>query len=138
MNNNGTCGALDFTLGGSPYIDSTVSSSLTPSRGGHSQPSALSSLKTQPSQHPLALSQRGPSWGGLLHALEPPHQRDLPLEGVQEACLLRYFIEELSHWVSSILSVQNDDADSLVRSGRSSTAVSAPRPRESPAVSSPT
>ncbi|KAF5586975.1 ARCA-like protein [Fusarium pseudoanthophilum] len=99
VNNNGTSSeGLEFTPGGLTYFNPTNSSSLTPSRGGHSQPSALPAFETQPAQHPLALSQRGPSWGGLLHALEPPHQRDLPLEGVQEACLLRYFIEELSHW----------------------------------------
>ncbi|KAI1069402.1 hypothetical protein LB507_008630 [Fusarium sp. FIESC RH6] len=45
---------------------------------------------------PFGSSQRGPSWGGLLHTLEPPQGRDVPLEGVQEACLLRYFIEDLS------------------------------------------
>ncbi|KAJ4009521.1 hypothetical protein NW752_009111 [Fusarium irregulare] len=47
---------------------------------------------------PFGSSQRGPSWGGLLHTLEPPQGRDVPLEGVQEACLLRYFIEDLSPW----------------------------------------
>ncbi|EXK86048.1 hypothetical protein FOQG_10097 [Fusarium oxysporum f. sp. raphani 54005] len=99
VNNDGTSsGTLDFVLGDSTYFNSTVSTSLSPSRGGHPQAAGLPTFETQPSQHPLALSQRGPSWGGLLHALEPPHQRDLPLEGVQEACLLRYFIEELSHW----------------------------------------
>ncbi|KLP19231.1 ARCA protein [Fusarium fujikuroi] len=99
LNNDETSGrTLDFALGESTYFNSTVPESLSPSRGGHPQASALPAFQTQPSQHPLALSQRGPSWGGLLHALEPPHQRDLPLEGVQEACLLRYFIEELSHW----------------------------------------
>ncbi|RGP62695.1 hypothetical protein FSPOR_9082 [Fusarium sporotrichioides] len=57
-----------------------------------------------PSSHPqpfrsyIDLSQRDPSWGGLLHTLEPPQVRDLPLDGIQEACLLRYFIEDLSPW----------------------------------------
>jgi hypothetical protein len=40
----------------------------------------------------------------------------LPLEGVQEACLLRYFIEELSHWVSSATPRRNAAADFTVRS----------------------
>lgn len=61
---------------------------------------ALASCQTHSSQQHLALSQRDPSWGGILHTLEPPERRDVPLESVQEACLLRYFIEELSPWVS--------------------------------------
>ncbi|KIL92214.1 hypothetical protein FAVG1_04622 [Fusarium avenaceum] len=59
---------------------------------------ALASCQTHSSQQHLALSQRDPSWGGILHTLEPPERRDVPLESVQEACLLRYFIEELSPW----------------------------------------
>jgi hypothetical protein len=40
----------------------------------------------------------------------------LPLEGVQEACLLRYFIEELSHWVGLATPRRNAAADFTVRS----------------------
>ncbi|KAF4332208.1 hypothetical protein FBEOM_13996 [Fusarium beomiforme] len=91
-------GPLELGSGSSTYFHPPVSSSLSPSRDRHPEALALPSFQVQASQPTLALSQRGPSWGGLLHTLEPPHQRDLPLEGVQEACLLRYFIEELSHW----------------------------------------
>ncbi|KAH7265610.1 uncharacterized protein BKA55DRAFT_559278 [Fusarium redolens] len=89
-------GPLSLGPEGSSYFHPATSQ--PPVREQLPQGPAIPSFQVQPSQHPLALSQRGPSWGGLLHALEPPHQRDLPLEGVQEACLLRYFIEELSHW----------------------------------------
>ncbi|KAH7186105.1 uncharacterized protein B0J16DRAFT_343216 [Fusarium flagelliforme] len=68
----------------------TPPSAFSPSNTGHFQGSF-------PSQ-PFGSSQRGPSWGGLLHTLEPPQGTDVPLEGVQEACLLRYFIEDLSPW----------------------------------------
>ncbi|KAL4724321.1 hypothetical protein ACLX1H_008934 [Fusarium chlamydosporum] len=65
---------------------------------GHHLIFSLSSSELQSFGDTLSLSQRGPSWGGLLNTLEPPQSRNLPLEGVQEACLLRYFIEDLSPW----------------------------------------
>ncbi|RGP72905.1 hypothetical protein FLONG3_6543 [Fusarium longipes] len=44
------------------------------------------------------LPHQGSSWGGLLQSLEPQQGRSLSVGGVQEACLLRYFIEDLSPW----------------------------------------
>ncbi|KAK7414258.1 hypothetical protein QQX98_006855 [Neonectria punicea] len=44
------------------------------------------------------LSQRGPSWGGLLNDFEPKPDNDETLEAIQEACLLRYYVNELAHW----------------------------------------
>jgi hypothetical protein len=37
-----------------------------------------------------------------LHNLQDSGNR-FPLQVVQEACLLRYFIDELSHWVMSLI-----------------------------------
>ncbi|KAJ4251000.1 hypothetical protein NW762_011650 [Fusarium torreyae] len=89
----------DSPLSGSSLFHPTTSDGLAPSpqSDGQIRHSTLPTLQNQ-HQNNLALSQRGSSWGGLLHSLEPPQQRDLPLDGVQEACLLRYYIEELSHW----------------------------------------
>ncbi|KAK7428294.1 hypothetical protein QQZ08_005191 [Neonectria magnoliae] len=44
------------------------------------------------------LSQRGPSWDGLLNDFEPKLDNDENLEVIQEACLLRYYVNELAHW----------------------------------------
>lgn len=45
------------------------------------------------------LSQRGPSWGGLLNEFEPKRGETQAHETIQEACLLRYYVNELAHWV---------------------------------------
>ncbi|KAH7157326.1 hypothetical protein B0J13DRAFT_541523 [Dactylonectria estremocensis] len=45
-----------------------------------------------------ALSQQGPSWGGLLNEFETHRERDRTQDAVQEACLLRYYVNELAHW----------------------------------------
>ena len=39
-----------------------------------------------------------------LPPIEDPDYRRFPLQDVQEACLLRYFVEEISRWVSFLLS----------------------------------
>lgn len=83
----------------SSYFGQVISSSTPPQENEQLHALALTSYQTHSSQQHLALSQRDPSWGGILHAVEPPERRDVPLDSVQEACLLRYFIEELSPWV---------------------------------------
>ncbi|KAG8354020.1 hypothetical protein FVEN_g8239 [Fusarium venenatum] len=82
----------------SSYTNTEITKSLIPF--GNSQFGSATRLASypQPMRDNFALSQRGPSWGGLLHTIEPPQGRDSPLEGIQEACLLRYFIEDLSSW----------------------------------------
>ncbi|KAG5664951.1 hypothetical protein KAF25_008685 [Fusarium avenaceum] len=85
-------------LTSSSYFGQVISSSTPPQENEQLHALALASYQTHSSQQHLALSQRDPSWGGILHALEPPERRDVPLDSVQEACLLRYFIEELSPW----------------------------------------
>ncbi|KAH6981690.1 hypothetical protein BKA56DRAFT_584309 [Ilyonectria sp. MPI-CAGE-AT-0026] len=44
------------------------------------------------------LSQRGPSWGGLLNEFEPKRNENRAHDTIQEACLLRYYVNELAHW----------------------------------------
>jgi hypothetical protein len=87
------------TLHSSSYAVTAMTEILMPF--GDSQLESATDLASypQPLRDNLALSQQGPSWGGLLHAPEQPQGRDSPSEGIQEACLLRYFIEDLSPWV---------------------------------------
>ncbi|RSM09154.1 hypothetical protein CEP52_004308 [Fusarium oligoseptatum] len=92
--------ASPTTPGSSTILHSAGSDGMIPSPASvehlsHSNPSNYGHVHPQ---HLPVLSQRGPSWGGILHSLEPPQDQDRPLDGVQEACLLRYFVEELSHW----------------------------------------
>ncbi|KAJ4317233.1 hypothetical protein N0V84_007452 [Fusarium piperis] len=93
--------AASKTTPGSPTVlhsagsDGMIPSSSSVEHLSHSNPS---NYRHVPTQNMPGLSQRGPSWGGILHSLEPPQDQDRPLGGVQEACLFRYYVEELSHW----------------------------------------
>lgn len=94
--------ASPTTPGSSTILHSAGSDGMIPSPSSvdHLSHSHSSNYRYVPTKHLPVLSQRGPSWGGILHSLEPPQDQDRPLDGVQEACLLRYFVEELSHWVT--------------------------------------
>lgn len=83
----------------SSYANAAISERLRLFTNSQLHSTTGSPSYSQPFQNNLALPKRDPSWGGLLHTLEPPGGKDLPLEGIQEACLLRYFIEDLSPWV---------------------------------------
>ncbi|KAF7557546.1 hypothetical protein G7Z17_g551 [Cylindrodendrum hubeiense] len=48
-----------------------------------------------------ALSHQGPSWGAVPKDFERKREEDQTQEAIQEACLLRYYVNELSHWVNS-------------------------------------
>ncbi|WXC44474.1 hypothetical protein QX201_004208 [Fusarium graminearum] len=82
----------------SSYANAAISERLRLFTNSQLHSTTGSPSYSQPFQNNLALPKRDPSWGGLLHTLEPPGGKDLPLEGIQEACLLRYFIEDLSPW----------------------------------------
>ncbi|RSL55367.1 hypothetical protein CEP54_009445 [Fusarium duplospermum] len=92
--------ASPITPGSSTILHSAGSDGMIPSPSSVEHLSHLnpSNYRHVPTQHLPVLSQRGPSWGGILHSLEPSQDQERPLDGVQEACLLRYFVEELSHW----------------------------------------
>lgn len=49
------------------------------------------------------LPRHGAAWSGV-GVFEPKRDTDATLVAIQEACLLRYYVNELSHWVRSRLS----------------------------------
>ena len=79
------------------YLTSSASHSSPRLYNRRTQSLSTPSPHSYPHEPPVISNSRAPA--------QPlsDGRRQFPLQDVQEACLLRYFIEEISHWVSNYL-----------------------------------